>query len=1050
MKRLVQMDALGQSQLDPAFIQQQISVIQRTELINQSPSNVPIWGELEGIHFHQIRGIKRNPTDNLSAFVIGQMRELLIGLNALNTDFYFLLLFYLQRLSVFVGSGTRSSRPDLEKFLNAVFPGIHVLPTPELNLGSQLKDQNLFSYRGIVTGIPNLVLPQLNKAEKSSEDKKNFSEDSSSPFDRLIRGLQGTNWGYFVHAQPIGQQEVRGHLASTLDSLSKVHSYTKMQMQKVVQETTRVTEETQSGSTFSLSGERFDRNANFLLSLLELRAKQLQIGLIEGAWKVNTHFFSDKQDVFAIQNAIIRSAFHGGDNSYDPIKTHVCLQSSRPHTTDYSTILNSTELSCMAHMPCEESHGYSIKENVTFDVDQEVVIEQSIPLGEILSRHHKTGVKYQMPVSAFSRHTFVSGMTGSGKTTTVKMLLEQLSHLGSGIPFMVIEPSKSEYRDMLTTPEGHLVQNTIVYTLGDETTNPFRINPFQFEVHETGKHGTVQTHIDYLKSVFNAAFALYPPMPYVLEICLHEVYTDRGWNLVSNENEKLSAANRSNLLDWPVFPTLEELHKKIDQVTSRLGYGFEVERDVKAALQTRIESLMTGGKGMMLNVPVDQGMQPLLNSNCILELEKIGDDEQKAFIIGLLLTRLFEYRQLQKDVEQNVPEFQHLTVIEEAHRLLKAPVGEKSPDFASPANQAVQTFTNMLSEIRAYGEGIMIVEQIPTKLVADAVKNTNLKIMHRMVPEDERNLLKGMSNMSDAQSRYLINIPVGEAIVHSHFDDHPILISIDVSKTLFNRRRITDENLRLVYQRDSSRQNDGKRFSVERNLIEHQLARRLKTDQNLLKAWHRTQLLELSTINTGSSSTPLTFWAESVSLDIEEAYKRLVCWSKFESIPRGLYLGWSYEEIAEYTLLWIERLKYLIGSNSETHSNNLNGFHQWIDEKMVRKFGPYTTCEFCKRKCYLKYDVNELLRISNMESHFEQLMHSSTPINELFDEIIEFINQGFSPVPNELDVSNIGICILGKILSKGTINHKIQRNIANDFYQYQGGLSNNVTAESAS
>ena len=118
------MDALGQSQLDPAFIQQQISAIQRTDLLNQSPSNVPIWGELEGIHFYQIRGIKRNPIDNLSAYVIGQMRELLIGLNALNTDFYFLLLFYLQRLSVFVGSGTRSSRPDLEKFLNAVFPGI--------------------------------------------------------------------------------------------------------------------------------------------------------------------------------------------------------------------------------------------------------------------------------------------------------------------------------------------------------------------------------------------------------------------------------------------------------------------------------------------------------------------------------------------------------------------------------------------------------------------------------------------------------------------------------------------------------------------------------------------------------------------------------------------------------------------------------------------------------------------------------------------------------------------------------------------------------------
>lgn len=1047
------MDALAQNQLDPVFIQQQISAIQRADLLNHSPSlNVPIWGELEGIHFYKIRGIKRNPNDGLSAFKNGQMRELLIGLNALNTDFYFLILSYLQSLSVFVGSGTRASRPDLVKFLNAVFPGIQVLPTPEVTIGTELRDRNLFSYRGIVSGIPNQIILESNKAEYLRNDKKNFLEDSVSPFDRLIRGLQGTNWGYFVHAGPIGQQEIRGHLASTLESLSKVHSYTRMQMQKVIQETTRVTEEMQTGSTYSLSGERFDRNANYLLSLLELKAKQLQIALIEGAWKADTHFFSDQKDVFAIQNAIIRSAFHGGDNSYDPIKTHICLPSSRPHNTDYGTILNSTELSCMTHMPCEETYGYSIKDNVTFDVDQEVITERSIPLGEILSRHHKTGIKYQFPVSAFSRHTFVSGMTGSGKTTTVKLLLDQLSHLDIGIPFLVIEPSKSEYREMLNpTQETRPDQSTIVYTLGDETVNPFRINPFQFEVLETGEHVNVQTHIDYLKSVFNAAFALYPPMPYVLEICLHEVYTDRGWDLVTNENEKLSASNSLHLLDWQVFPTLEELHKKIDQVTSRLGYGLEVERDVKAALQTRIESLMTGGKGMMLNVPIDQGMRPLLKANCILELKKIGDDEQKAFIIGLLLTRLFEYRELQRDLDQTPPNFQHLTVIEEAHRLLKAPTGEKSPDFASPANQAVETFTNMLSEIRAYGEGILIVEQIPSKLVSDAVKNTNLKIIHRMVPEDERNLLKGMSNMNDAQSRYLISIPVGEAIIHSHLDDHPMLLSIDPGENLSKQKRVTDHDLRMIYRQIGfNNQKDVQRLNIERNSTGYQLARRLKTDLKFLTAWHRMQLLELSEEADGIFSNPLILWAENRGSSMEEANKKIVNWSYFECIPRGLYFGWSYEEIAEYALLWMERVKDLIGSDSELPGKNSNEFNQWLEKKMVRKNGPYPTCEFCTRKCYLVYDVNELLEVSKMDLHLERLMHSSAPITELFDEMIDFINQGFGPKVKGLDMSNIGICILGRILSRGTVNHKTQVNIAKDYIVYQGERSNDVTAESVS
>lgn len=1044
------MDALAQNQLDPVFIQQQISAIQRVDLFNFPPSSsVPIWGEFEGIHFYQIRGIKKSPLSGIESVENSHMRDLLIGLNALNTDFYFLIINFQKKLSIFVGSGTRSSRPDLVKMINAVIPGTEILPTPQLKIGTTLIEHNLFAYRGMVTGIPNQVSHRLARTGENQNEGNRIPDNNASPLDRIIQGLQGTNWGYFVHSRPISQQEIRASLASTLESLSKVNSYTRMQLQKVTQETTRVTEETQTGSTLSLSGERFDRNANFLLSLLELRAKQLQTGLSEGVWKTDTHFFSDLQDVFAVQNAIIRSSFFGGDNSYDPIKTHICLPSSKPNKIDYSTILISSELSCMAYLPHQETQGYSVKDRVTFDVDQEPVTEKSIPLGEIISSHTKTGVKYQFPVNAFSKHTFVSGMTGSGKTTTVKLILEQLSHSDMEIPFMVIEPSKSEYREMLSLPhEDHPDHNTIVFTLGDETTNPFRINPFQFEVHENGMHVNVQTHVDYLKSVFNAAFALYPPMPYVLEICLHEIYTDRGWDLVSNENEKLSSENRKNLLDWQVFPTLEELHRKIDQVTSRLGYGYEVERDVKAALQTRIESLMTGGKGMMLNVPVDWGMRTLLNTNCILELEKIGDDEQKAFIIGLLLTRLFEYRQLQRDGDESVPNFQHLTVIEEAHRLLKAPTGEKSPDFASPANQAVQTFTNMLSEIRAFGEGILIVEQIPSKLISDAVKNTNLKIMHRMVPEDERNLLKGMSNMNDSQSRYLITIPVGEAIVHSHLDDHPILLSIDPGEKRSIQKRLSDNELRLIYRRDAiNSRNDSRRLNIEKTSVDYHLARKLKADPKFLSAWHRTLLLEYFMKRSENVPTLLATWVEGVGLSKEEAYKRIVSWSNYECFTRGFYLGWSYEDIAEYAILRLGRITNWVGYKSETSGNNTSNIHQWLEKRVSKKEGPYPTCKLCSRKCYLRYDVNELLDASKLGIYFEQLILSSTPTPTVFDEMIDFVNQGLSSLGKELDSPMIGICVLGKILSRGTVSQQTQLNIANEFIVYYGELSNNATTE---
>lgn len=179
----------------------------------------------------------------------------------------------------------------------------------------------------------------------------------------------------------------------------------------------------------------------------------------------------------------------------------------------------------------------------------------------------------------------------------------------------------------------------------------------------------------------------------------------------------------------------------------------------------------------MLDTALSIPMEHLLNKPTILELQSIGDDEEKAFIIGLLVARLYEYREIENKTRGNNAGLKHVTLIEEAHRLLT----KTSNDFSNLENvstkaKAVETFCNILSEIRAFGEGMLIAEQIPSKLAPDAIKNSNLKVMHRIVAKDDRDLMGCTMNLNEQQNRFIAVLNKGEAAVFSEGFNEPFLV----------------------------------------------------------------------------------------------------------------------------------------------------------------------------------------------------------------------------------------------------------------------------------
>ena len=601
------------------------------------------------------------------------------------------------------------------------------------------KNIDNFNFSALVTGTP---------SEKIGTEKIGTEQ-----IERMIRGLYGREWGYIVFANPTKNSEINMLFNSVLNEMRIVINFEK------------------SSGMESPIGKRYKE-------LLQVYLNKLQLAKSQGLWHTAIFLFSSDHETLNHVKAVAKSVFGGKESLPDRIRTldfnkkinNPGLILNKPPDSPgqfnypYSLMntINSADLANFIHLPCQEMPGFQIKSYARFNVSTNVPEEEIIEIGKVLDQGNEMGISYRISLKNLKKHGLIVGTTGSGKTNTLFYLLKKAWKYK--IPFLVIEPVKTEYRKLLLSKEiGNDLQ---VFTLGNNNISPFRINPF-----EIMPGVSAQSHIDLLKAVFNASFFMWGPLPHVLERCVHEIYVDKGWDLTSNKN--LRGVHRN------ANPTLTDLYNKVDEVVDSLGYSMETTMEVRSALKTRINSLRIGAKGLMLDTRTSISFKTLMDKPTILELEPMGDDEEKSFMMGLIFTMMYE-NYVSRGISEG-KDLGHITVIEEAHRLL-ANYAAENPYVANVKGKAVETFTNVLSEIRAYGEGFLIVEQIPTKLALDVIKNTNLKVMHRIVAEDDRRVMGATMNIGERETKKIVSLNVGEAAVYSEGDDGAYHVRVPYSK----------------------------------------------------------------------------------------------------------------------------------------------------------------------------------------------------------------------------------------------------------------------------
>lgn len=339
-----------------------------------------------------------------------------------------------------------------------------------------------------------------------------------------------------------------------------------------------------------------------------------------------------------------------------------------------------------------------------------------------------------------TRHGLITGFTGSGKTNTVLYLLDQLWR-DHHMPFLVIESAKKEYRALLRQPG---LEELLIFTLGDERTVPFRLNPF-----ELLDGVRLEAHIGRLRTCFDAALPQFGILPSIISESLQRIYADKGWRFTDAGGEK----------DLP-FPTMRDMFRTAVEVSESRGYAGETYHNIRAAVGGRIGELLRGSNGRMFNTQRSYPLDALMRRPVILELNDLRA-EDKALTIMFLLMLLREYRELHAAAT-----LQHITVIEEAHNVMgNVKATGPSEVSADTKGQAVQAFADMLTEVRAYGEGILIADQSPEKLLPDALRNTNLQIAHQLRDAKDREAIARALIMDDTQRDYLGKLRIGEAAV---------------------------------------------------------------------------------------------------------------------------------------------------------------------------------------------------------------------------------------------------------------------------------------------
>lgn len=368
----------------------------------------------------------------------------------------------------------------------------------------------------------------------------------------------------------------------------------------------------------------------------------------------------------------------------------------------------------------------------------------------------KNVLKY--PLDLLNKHAFISGVPGSGKTYTMLHLVTELHK--NKIPFLVMEPAKKEYRAIFNY--GNEMADVNLFSPHMNSKFPLQVNPFEFP-----KKISLCEHINVLMKVFSSTFDVAGSVYSILDKSISAAYEQKGWDDYDiNDGEK-------------EYPSLMDVYKLCVKFVNETDYESDIKGNIKSFIEIRLEGLMKRDAGEVFNTDTST-MRPeeWLSGSNIVEMEDMGE-QNRNFLTLLLCNYIREDLKVKKmgtsDEQSDKPN--HVIFIEEAHNLI-ADTTEQPGELVNPKISATKFIVDMLAEVRALKESIVIADQLPSSMAQEVMKNTGLKIALRMTAKDERDYIGGTISASPVQVDNLSRFEKGKSLVFFESLEKPLEIQI--------------------------------------------------------------------------------------------------------------------------------------------------------------------------------------------------------------------------------------------------------------------------------
>lgn len=574
-----------------------------------------------------------------------------------------------------------------------------------------------------------------------------------------------------------------------------------------------------------------------------------------------------------------------------------------------SALVSTNELAIHMGLPRHSVRGLPVVEHTAFG--QEVISrkktdEEKINLGLIYDMGRKTETGVKLDVNSLAMHTFVTGSTGSGKSNAVYHLLNEIKK--KSIPFLVVEPAKGEYKNVFTDVKCYGT-NPVMGEL-------LRIDPFSFP---KGVH--VLEHIDRVVEIFNVCWPMYAAMPAVLKASIENAYRSAGWDLDLSVNEKVDL----------LFPTFDDVLRELNNLMNESDYSTDTKNDYVGSLSTRLKSLTNGINGLVF-VSDEMDLQKLFNENAIIDISRVGAVETKSLIMGLVVLKLQEYRMVNAD-RMNCP-LKHITVLEEAHNLLKKTSTEQSSENANMVGKSVEMLTNAIAEMRTYGEGFMIVDQAPNMLDTAVIRNTNTKIVLKLPESNDREITGGAMALKEKQFDELARLSTGVAAVYQNDWQEAVLCSLPKYESFSNvftenteyisfvkrRKNENDILLHLLIKKEltGTEEQDARSRIMKSNItskVKKDLLLNLNK-KNLTYEWAVADFIkknyDLSDVFRGTGQGNWNTWKELCSIISSNLSSEFIGYSKQEMLKIMYYICRIQHELyPDHQLIEKLRVNYL-------------------------------------------------------------------------------------------------------------------------------------------